>query len=181
MRRSSWITAIIIILAILVGGGYALFHNPSTPKASNNSSNSTASQNKTPATTNSVFTIKTDPTIGQYLAGPTGKALYTYNADTSGVSNCTGSCLDNWPPYTVTSTIANLPAGISTIKRTDNGQMQYTYNGKPLYYFTGDSAGKVTGNGVENFSVAKPSSSSQSTTPSSNTSSQNSSSSGNPY
>ena len=175
MRRSSWAVIIIIILIILVGGGYALFHNSNT---SNNSTAPSSTQNNTPASS-AVFATKTDPTLGQYLADPSGKPLYTYNADSSGVSNCTGSCLSNWPPYAVTSTVANLPSGVSTIKRTDNGQTQYTYNGMPLYYFTGDSAGKVTGNGVENFSIAKPASSSTST-PSSSTSTQNNNS-GYPY
>jgi predicted lipoprotein with Yx(FWY)xxD motif len=165
---------------VLVGGGYALFHD--STKSSNNSSNTNTGQNKASVNDNGVFQVKTDAAIGQYLADPAGKPLYTYNADTSGVSNCTGSCLSNWPAYQPTSTLASLPAGVSTIKRTDNGQTQYTYNGMPLYYFTGDSNSKVTGDGVENFSVAKPSSASQTSTPS-NSSSQtdNNSSSGYPY
>ena len=179
MKRSS-LAAIIIVLIILVGVGYALFHNSDKTNTPNNPPSSTNNQSTTPATSNAVFTVKTDSALGQYLADPNGKPLYTYNADSSGVSNCTGSCLSNWPPYTVTSTVANLPSGVSTIKRADNGETQYTYNGMPLYYFTGDSAGKVTGNGVENFSIAKPSTS-QPTAPSSNTPTQNSSSSGYPY
>lgn len=173
MKRSSWIVIVIIILVVLIGGGYALFHNSSNPYSSNNPGGSSV-QNNT-ASGNGVYAVKTDPSLGQYLADPAGKPLYTYNADTSGVSNCTGSCLSNWPAYQPTSTLANLPSGVSTIKRSDNGQTQYTYNGKPLYYFTGDSAGKVTGDGVENFSVAKPSTSSQSAP--SNSSTQNN----NPY
>jgi predicted lipoprotein with Yx(FWY)xxD motif len=96
--------------------------------------------------------------------------LYTYDQDTSGVSKCTGGCLSNWPAYQDKGSTTGLPAGISTIKRTDNGQVQYTYNGKPLYYFTSDSNGQVTGDGVESFSVAKPAASKQSSTPSSSSS-----------
>jgi predicted lipoprotein with Yx(FWY)xxD motif len=172
MKRGTWVAIVIIILVILVGGGYALLHNSNTY---NPPSNSTGSSNQNNSTTgNGVYTVKTDSTTGQYLADPAGKPLYTYNADTSGVSNCTGSCLSNWPAYQPTSTLANLPSGVSTIKRSDNGQTQYTYNGMPLYYFTGDSAGKVTGNGVENFTVAKPSTSSS-------TDNSNNNSSGYPY
>lgn len=181
MKRGTWVAIIIIILVILVGGGYALFHNSSNPYSSNNSSSPTGNQ-KNAAAGNGVYTVKTDPTLGQYLADPSGKPLYTYNADTSGVSNCTGSCLSDWPAYQPTSTLANLPSGVGTIKRTDNGQTQYTYNGMPLYFFTGDTDSKVTGNGVENFSVAKPSSSPQSSTPSGSSSqTDNGSSSGYPY
>ncbi|HXY18096.1 MAG TPA: hypothetical protein VEH48_01590, partial [Candidatus Nitrosopolaris sp.] len=109
-----------------------------------------------PAQSTSVIQTKTDPTLGQYLATSDGMPLYTYKLDTSGVSNCTGSCLSNWPAYTATSSVGNLPANVSTLKRTDDGSIQYTYKGLPLYTFTSDSAGNVTGDGIENFQVAKP-------------------------
>jgi predicted lipoprotein with Yx(FWY)xxD motif len=175
----------VVILIILIVGGIAIFHkSPSGTNNSSTSSNNQASQAKAPAVNNAVVLTKTSSSLGQYLTDPSGKALYTYNADASGVSNCTGSCLSNWPAYQDTGATTGLPAGISTIKRTDNGQMQYTYNGMPLYYFTGDTGTQVTGNGVENFSVAKPptgSSSTSSSPSSSSSSSSNNSSSGNPY
>jgi len=164
MKRGTWVAVVIIILVILVGGGYALFHNSNNSNPPSNTTGSSGQNNST--TGNGVYEVKTVSDVGQYLADPAGKPLYIYNADTSGVSNCTGSCLSDWPPYQPTSTLANLPSGVNTIKRTDNGQTQYTYNGLPLYYFTGDSAGKITGNGVENFSIAKPTSSAS--TPNSN-------------
>lgn len=171
MKRSTQGIIAIIILAIIVVGGYAIFHNPSNYNNNNGSGASqTSGQAKTPTIKNDILMTKTDPTLGQYLADPSGRPLYTYGSDTSGVSNCTGSCLSNWPAYQPSSTTVSLPSGISTIKRADNGQTQYTYNGLPLYYFTGDSNGAVTGNGVENFHIAKPASvnSQQSTTPASN-------------
>ena len=106
-------------------------------------------------TTSQVVTTKTSPTLGQYLADPNNKALYTYGSDTTGVSNCAGSCLTNWPIYSAASASATLPANITVIKRADGGS-QYAYKGMPLYYFTSDSAGQVTGDGIANFSVAKP-------------------------
>ena len=166
MKKSSSIIIAIIVIIVLIGGGYALFH-----KSSKTTPTTTASTNtNAPAVNNSVLITKTSSSLGQYLADPSGKALYTYGADTSGVSNCTGSCLTNWPAYQATGSTANLPSGVSTIKRSDNGQTQYAYNGMPLYYFASDSSGQVTGNGVENFKVAKPAAaaSSQSTSTSSN-------------
>lgn len=146
--------AVIIIIVIAVAA-FAIFHKSSNDN-STNTTNTTANQNTKPAVNNSVVLTKTDPSLGQYLTDPSGRALYTYNADTSGVSNCTGSCLANWPAYTANSTAANLPAGITTLRRSDTGAMQYAYNGMPLYYFTSDSGTQVTGNGVEDFQVAKP-------------------------
>ena len=32
------------------------------------------------------------------LVDAKGMALYTYDKDATGVSNCTGQCAQNWPP-----------------------------------------------------------------------------------
>ncbi|HSX31527.1 MAG TPA: hypothetical protein VLE99_06455 [Candidatus Saccharimonadales bacterium] len=173
MKRSGIIIAVIVVLAV-AGGVFALMHNSSKD---NGSTSKTSEQSTVPPINNDIVVTKTDGTVGQYLADATnGKALYTYNPDTNGVSKCTGSCLANWPAYVATGSTANLPDGFATIKRSDNGQTQYTYNGKPLYFFITDSSGRVTGDGVENFSVAKPVAAS---TPSTGTSTNNSSNSGN--
>jgi predicted lipoprotein with Yx(FWY)xxD motif len=163
---------------VVVAGGYAIFHK--SPKATPTSTSSASSSSK-PAVNNAVLTTKTDSKLGQYLADASGNALYTYNADTTGVSNCTGACLTAWPAYVDTGSTTNLPTGVSTIKRSDNGQTQYTYNGKPLYYFASDSQGQVTGNGVENFSVATPAAAASSSSQSTSTPPASSSSSSNPY
>lgn len=166
-KNSSLIIGVIVVIVVIVGG-YMLLH-----KSNTTTTNNSASQNNAPAVNNAVLITKTDSKVGQYLADPSGKALYTYASDSAGVSKCTGSCLANWPAYQDKGATTGLPAGVGTIKRSDNGQTQYTYQGMPLYYFTGDSAGQVTGNGVESFSVAKPaaaSSSQSSSTPSSSSS-----------
>ncbi len=150
---------VVVIVAILAFVVWYVFHTKSstdntygnaanvqtTPQTSNKSSNTSAKP---------VVQTKTDSKVGQYLADSNGKPLYTYNQDTDNTSNCTGSCLSNWPAYKA-STTASLPANVGTITRSD-GTVQYTYNKKPLYYFTGDSTSSVTGNGIEGFSVATP-------------------------
>jgi len=174
MKKSNALIGLIVVI-ILAVGGYALFHKSSNSTDTSNSKSSTSKSNSTaPAVTNAVLITKTDSSVGQYLADPSGKALYTYGGDSANTSNCTGSCLANWPAYQDTGSTTGLPAGVGTIKRTDNGQTQYTYNGMPLYYFVSDGTGQVTGNGVENFKVAVPaaaSSASSSSTPSSSSSS----------
>lgn len=153
MKRNSAILALVIII-VLGGGAYALFHKSGKP--ANTSTTSSKSDANAPAVNNAVLITKTSPSLGQYLAEPDGQALYTYGSDSSGVSNCTGSCLASWPAYQATGSTANLPAGVGVIMRSDNGQTQYTYNGMPLYTFVSDSKGQVTGDGVSNFNVAKP-------------------------
>jgi predicted lipoprotein with Yx(FWY)xxD motif len=151
-KRNSIIVAVIIVIILAVGAfAYLYRYMPSKT-----TSTTTTSQANVPAVNNSVLNTKTDTALGQYLTDPSGKPLYTYNADSAAKSNCTGSCLANWPAYQATGSITNLPDGVATITRTDNNQTQYTYKGKPLYYFVSDSQGHVTGDGIENFSVAKP-------------------------
>jgi len=175
-KGSSTIIAIIVVIVVIIGG-YAIFHksNKSTRHGT------TSSRSNPPAVNNAVLTTKTDSSLGQYLADPSGKALYTYGGDSSGVSNCTGSCLATWPAYQDMGSTSGLPSGVSTLKRSDNGQTQYTYNGKPLYYFVSDSTGKVTGNGIDNFSIAKPAAASSSSSSSTSPSTSNSSSSSSTY
>lgn len=77
-----------------------------------------------------------------------GMTLYTFDKDKVGVSNCTGSCITIWPPYTTSSNSATLPANMTTIKRADDGKMQYTWKGMPLYYYSKDTkSGDLLGDG----------------------------------
>jgi len=88
----------------------------------------------------------------RHLTDPSGRTLYWYTKDTTGVSNCSGGCLTVWPPF-IASGSPSLPAGvpgtISTITRSD-GSSQVAYDGMPLYYFSkdaapGDTAGQAVG------------------------------------
>lgn len=167
MRKSALLVIAIIVIVVLAAGGYFLLRKPASMSPANTPTNS---NQHAQTAGNAVFVTKTDPTLGQYLADPSGRTLYTYGGDSQGVSNCTGSCLANWPAYQDKGATTGLPSGVSTITRSDNRQVQFTYNGMPLYYFTGDSAGKVTGNGIENFKVAMPATSAPSPSPNSNTS-----------
>lgn len=95
---------------------------------------------------------KTD--VGQTLVGPTGMTVYIFTNDEPGVSNCADQCLANWPALTVASEDElvlgnNLHGELGTITREDDGTMQVTYNGWPLYYWKDDAArGDATGEGV---------------------------------
>ena len=138
----------IVALAIIGGGGYAIFHkSPTTAPAAPGSS--------TTASTGAIVQTKTASSVGSYLADSSGNALYTYGADTAGTSNCNGSCLYSWPVYDASGAPSTLPANVTVITRSD-GSKQYAYKGMPLYTFTSDAVGNVTGDGVSDFHVAKP-------------------------
>lgn len=93
--------------------------------------------------------------MGQYLVDQNGMALYLFVPDAQGASTCYDDCATNWPPVTVASADA-LPtlgegldqAMLGTVER-DDGTLQVTYNGWPLYYYLGDmEAGVATGQGL---------------------------------
>ena len=94
-------------------------------------------------------------TYGSYLVDAEGKALYLFMADTDGTSTCNGDCAGAWPPLTTegepTAGDGAEASMLGTTERED-GTMQVTYNGQPLYYFVRDeSAGDTNGQAVEGF------------------------------
>lgn len=76
-----------------------------------------------------------------------GFTLYIFDNDTSGVSNCSGTCLTNWPAL-IAHEGAVAQAPYSLITRA-SGEKQWALNGMPLYFFVGDTvAGDTKGEGV---------------------------------
>lgn len=79
--------------------------------------------------------VKTNDGI---LVSTSNMTLYTYDGDQagSGRSSCNGDCAINWPPLLV-DVNATAYWDYSIITRED-GQKQFAYKGKPLYYFSND-------------------------------------------
>jgi predicted lipoprotein with Yx(FWY)xxD motif len=92
--------------------------------------------------------------LGTYLVGQDGRTLYYFTRDvTPGRSTCVGGCATLWPPLVV-SDPSQLAAGdgvsgtLATFTR-DDGTLQVTYRGRPLYYFQNDTAaGQTNGQGL---------------------------------
>jgi predicted lipoprotein with Yx(FWY)xxD motif len=101
------------------------------------------------------LTLETATTdLGTFLTGRDGLTTYFFAADaTPGVSVCEGDCLAAWPPVIVPpgNSVAageGVTGVLGLITRTD-GSTQVTYDGRPLYYWQGDTeAGQTTGHGV---------------------------------
>ena len=80
--------------------------------------------------------------LGDVLADDKGRTLYIFLRDEKNKSNCTGSCLSTWPPYTPGEAKAGTgvdAAALGSITTAD-GKKQVTINGMPLYYFAADTA-----------------------------------------
>ena len=92
---------------------------------------------------------------GKYLVDDKGMSLYLFEADEDGQSTCYDACAGAWPPLLTTdSPQASGEAKqnlLGTMKRND-GSMQVTYRGWPVYYFIKDkAAGDTKGQEVEGF------------------------------
>lgn len=92
--------------------------------------------------------------FGLFLTDDANRTLYAFANDAKDTSNCSGTCAQNWPPFT-TEGQPQADTGINAsllgaITRAD-GTTQVTYDGHPLYYFTGDkNPGDIKGQGVNN-------------------------------
>lgn len=88
--------------------------------------------------------------LGTILVDGEGMTLYLFDEDEEGVSSCDGSCAEVWPPLVgdATATAEADGALLGTTER-DDGSVQVTYAGMPLYRYAPDAQpGDVTGQGV---------------------------------
>jgi predicted lipoprotein with Yx(FWY)xxD motif len=87
--------------------------------------------------------------LGDVLVDGGGKALYTPDQDTARQIRCTGGCTSFWQPLDpgAGKPTAAAGAGRLAVVRRPDGARQVTADGNPLYTFSEDSAGSVTGNG----------------------------------
>jgi predicted lipoprotein with Yx(FWY)xxD motif len=85
--------------------------------------------------------------VGRVVVDAQGRTLYRFTAEAQGRPVCNGACVSTWPPATIVKA-AGLPAHVATVKR-DDGALQLTYDGHPLYRYAGDSStADANGEGV---------------------------------
>jgi predicted lipoprotein with Yx(FWY)xxD motif len=94
---------------------------------------------------------------GAILTDARGRALYLLEGDGAATNGCTATCTVIWPPY-LAGAGAVAPAAGDTLVRAsligtrarENGGVQITYGGHPLYYYLGDrDSTDVLGHHVE--------------------------------
>jgi predicted lipoprotein with Yx(FWY)xxD motif len=101
----------------------------------------------------SAVTLKTATSpLGSILVDQDGKTLYLFEADSKNKSNCSGGCLNLWPPIMANGK-ATAGSGVSAgMIGAATGSSQVTYAGHPLYWFSGDTkAGDTNGEGLDDF------------------------------
>ena len=158
---------ILPILAVLAAGSIAACggsdnsSDTSSSPTSNTSSGGGGAYGAAPKATStpaasgavSLKTAKGEP--GTFLVDSSGRALYLFEADKGSTSTCNGACAAAWPPLTTTGAPTagtGVKADLLGTTKRDDGKMEVTYDGHPLYYFAGDSGpGQTKGQGVDGF------------------------------
>jgi predicted lipoprotein with Yx(FWY)xxD motif len=107
-----------------------------------------------PAAANGTTLKLVSSQYGQILADGSGQAFYLFGKEHSSRSQCYGACAHKWPPVLVKGNPRAGPGGqgrlLGTARRRD-GKLQLTYAGHAMYYYEGDSPGRVLCQGVNEF------------------------------
>ena len=93
-----------------------------------------------------------DSGLGQIVTASNGMTVYLFTPDAQGTPTCTDACAQSWPPMTIDDA-SQVTGGegvdaslLGTVEHPAG--MQVTYNGWPLYFFSGDAApGDTNGHG----------------------------------
>ena len=108
-------------------------------------------------------TVGTNGTL--LVAGSNQMTVYEFDQDVanSGTSACTATddCIATWPALTVPAGTTptsgpGVPGKLGTITRADSGALQVTYNGVPLYFYSGDHAAGDSNGIYTHWNAVKP-------------------------
>jgi predicted lipoprotein with Yx(FWY)xxD motif len=159
IMKKTTLVLLLVVLTLIVGGCSAYPNSTpavNQPVANLNQPETNVNQPATalgvvPGTGAPLIQVSTKASFGDFFVGNNNMTLYFRTNDGVNQSNCTGSCATIWPPLLapeIPPVAANVTGTIGLTNRAD-GTRQVTYNGWPLYYYSGDlSAGDTNGQGV---------------------------------
>jgi predicted lipoprotein with Yx(FWY)xxD motif len=137
MKRTA-ITALVLALAL---GACAADDAATTTTAGDTTTTAADTTTTEAAATGDGSVVLASTDLGDILTDSEGRTLYLFNPDAQGDSTCYDDCADAWPAFVEEGSAGEgVDASLlGTTTRTD-GAVQVTYNGWPLYYFSGDVA-----------------------------------------
>ena len=126
------LAAIVAAVAIAACGGGSAGDNSATAAASDTSGKTVSTAELGDA--------------GRVLVDSSGQALYASDQEANGRVMCTDACLSFWTPLTIKGgdPHGSVPGKLGVITRPDGGR-QVTFDGRPVYSFTQEGPGEVTG------------------------------------
>jgi predicted lipoprotein with Yx(FWY)xxD motif len=143
--RSIFIGALLAVVGAIViagcgGGGSSSSSSSSSETSGNENAGATTSSEGGSSGTIAGGEVAG---VGTVLVDSEGMTVYLFTPDEGTTSTCYGGCESAWPPVVAegkpTAGEGATSSALGTTKRKD-GTMQVTYNGHPLYTFSGDTA-----------------------------------------
>ena len=95
-----------------------------------------------------------DSQYGQVLFDEGGQAIYLFDKETSDAPQCYDDCASAWPPVLTEGAPeadGDVDAALLGTTERDDGSMQVTYNGHPLYFYADEDPGEVLCHDVDDF------------------------------
>jgi predicted lipoprotein with Yx(FWY)xxD motif len=153
-KRAIFLGALLAVLGavVIAGCGGSSSSSSSEPSSSENESASATTSSEGGATGTEAeaggsgeATISTAEVggVGTVLVDSEGMTVYLFTPDKGTESTCYGGCESAWPPVPAegkpSAGEGASSSALGTTERKD-GSMQVTYNGHPVYTFSGDSA-----------------------------------------
>ncbi len=144
MKRTA-ITALLLALAL----GACAGDDAATTTTAGATTTTAAATTTEPAAAGDTISVASSG-LGDILQDSEGRTLYLFNPDAQGDPTCYDDCADNWPAFTEEVTAGDgVDASLLGAATRTDGAVQVTYNGWPLYYFSGDTApGDTNGQGL---------------------------------
>jgi predicted lipoprotein with Yx(FWY)xxD motif len=141
------------LIAVAATMALAACSNGSSAGAYGGGSTSTSSSSSSaPMAAEAAISTANVDGVGTVLVDGNGMTLYLFESDTGPTSTCTASCATTWPALTSSgapTVTGKADASMLGTSARDDGTKQVTYNGHPLYLYSGDTAqGQVNGEGI---------------------------------
>jgi predicted lipoprotein with Yx(FWY)xxD motif len=159
VNRKTYALALLAVAAIAIAGcGGDSDSSPSGGAYGGGGSSTNAGSEQTGGSTGgaaAVVSLGNVSELGAVLVDSNGMTIYDFHKDKGGESSCYGACAEAWPPL-VTAGEPRVDNGASASKlgttERDDGTLQVTYAGHPLYTFVQDrKPGEANGNDVSAF------------------------------
>ena len=95
-----------------------------------------------------------DSEYGPMLFDERGQAIYLFDKESSDTPECYDDCAEAWPPVLTEGppeAEGDVDAGLLGTTEREDGSVQVTYNGHPLYFYAAEDPGEVLCHDVDDF------------------------------
>lgn len=165
MRRRTLLT---LVIAALVAGGCGSDSGPGEASAvdepaavaatadqpDRQSTTNARARDEEPAAAKATAIRLGGSQLGKVLFDRAGQAIYAFDKEQSGRSECYDACAAEWPPVITEGDPeagTGIDEGLLGTTRRDDGKSQVTYNGHPLYFYAHEGRNQVTCHNVPGF------------------------------